>query len=212
MSSHSRKGFTALELLIVISVISILAALLFPAFVLVREKAQRTSCLSNLKQIGNAMEIYKQDYDGRFPYAVDPLDKNSPDPPFPTPFQAQIPNLPMINEVLRPYCAPNVFRCPSDSGFDFDDRTGVLLNARPTSYEKYQTSYYYRTEFAASQISDAAVKEPTKINLMFDGNGRWHAGGLDLWSRYNVLFADGHVKNLTRSQFDEAWYTPITQP
>lgn len=211
-SPSSRQGFSLIEILIVLAILSLLAALLLPAFILVREKAQRVSCLSNLKQIGSAMEMYKQDYDGRFPYAVDPLDRNSPQPPFPTVFQLEIPKLPQINEALQPYCAQTLFRCPSDFGFDFEERTGTPLFARPSSYEKFGTSYYYRTEIAAFQIHEAAISEPTKINLLFDGSGRWHASGLDLWSRYNILFADSHVKNLTRSQFDEAWATPIREP
>ncbi len=67
--SKKRNGFTLIELLVVIAIISILAAILFPVFARVREKARATSCLSNLKQFGLAIEQYKQDYDGKFPSA-----------------------------------------------------------------------------------------------------------------------------------------------
>lgn len=202
-----KKAFSLVEILVVIAILSILAALLLPAFVLAKEKAQRASCLSNLKQIGSALEMYRQDFDGYFPYAVDPLDRNTPlaDIPFPTSFQQQIPFLPQINEVLRPYSSQQIFRCPADTGFDFDDRTGQPLDARPTSYEKFKTSYYYRTELAALKVHESSLSQATQFNVFFDGTGRWHAGGLDMLSRYNVLFADGHAKNLTRAQLDEAW-------
>jgi prepilin-type N-terminal cleavage/methylation domain-containing protein/prepilin-type processing-associated H-X9-DG protein len=68
-TSKSVHGFTLIELLVVIAIISILAAILFPVFARARENARRTSCLSNLKQIGLALEQYKQDYDGVFPYS-----------------------------------------------------------------------------------------------------------------------------------------------
>ncbi len=58
-----RKAFTLIELLVVIAIIAILAAILFPVFAQAREKARMASCQSNLKQIGNALTMYQQDYD-----------------------------------------------------------------------------------------------------------------------------------------------------
>jgi len=62
-----RKGFTLIELLVVIAIIAILAAILFPVFARAREKAQQTSCLSNVKQLSLAVLMYVQDQDGRLP-------------------------------------------------------------------------------------------------------------------------------------------------
>lgn len=66
-----RKAFTLIELLVVIAIIAMLAALLFPVFAKAKEKARKTQCFGNLKQIGGAVSLYLQDFDDRYPYAQD---------------------------------------------------------------------------------------------------------------------------------------------
>jgi prepilin-type N-terminal cleavage/methylation domain-containing protein/prepilin-type processing-associated H-X9-DG protein len=66
-NSVRRGGFTLIELLIVISIIAILAGLLFPVFARAREKARQTACIANEKQLGIALILYAQDYDEQFP-------------------------------------------------------------------------------------------------------------------------------------------------
>ena len=73
-----RKGFTLIELLVVIAIIAILAAILFPVFARAREKARAASCMSNLKQLGLALEMYSADYDDLYPWACDPADQYLP--------------------------------------------------------------------------------------------------------------------------------------
>jgi prepilin-type N-terminal cleavage/methylation domain-containing protein/prepilin-type processing-associated H-X9-DG protein len=62
----ARRGFTLIELLVVIAIIAILAAILFPVFAKARERARATGCVNNLKQIGLAMNLYYDDWDGTF--------------------------------------------------------------------------------------------------------------------------------------------------
>lgn len=60
-----RRGFTLIELLVVIAIIAILAAILFPVFARARMKAIQNNCLSNLKQLGLAFQMYATDNDDR---------------------------------------------------------------------------------------------------------------------------------------------------
>ncbi|MES1227483.1 MAG: prepilin-type N-terminal cleavage/methylation domain-containing protein, partial [Armatimonadota bacterium] len=53
-----RKAFTLIELLVVIAIIAILAAILFPVFAQAKEAAKATTCLSNTKQLGTAVQLY----------------------------------------------------------------------------------------------------------------------------------------------------------
>ena len=66
MITRRRKGFTLIELLVVIAIIAILAAMLFPVFARARESARKIQCLSNVKNIATAVQMYLTDYD-RFP-------------------------------------------------------------------------------------------------------------------------------------------------
>ena len=215
----SRVGFTLVELLTVIAIIAVLAALLFPVFATARAKARQISCVSNLRQIGLSIGMYSQDYDSLYPYMVDPADKYTPQiwSAFPD-FMALIPQIGLVDEVLQPYVkSKELFHCPSDYGFDIEDFAGIPIdpnghppNASPSSFAKFGTSYYYRTEISEKHAGDATFQTPAQLNVLFDGAGQWHGSSFpsQQW-RYNVLFGDGHAKLQTFDQLEQEWAAPL---
>lgn len=113
---RSPHGFTLIELLVVIAIIAILAAILFPVFARARENARRSSCQSNLKQIGIGLVQYIQDYDetmprGAFVPSLTVSNDSMEDITSDVPSQS---NLSLWMDVIYPYVKSEaVFVCPS---------------------------------------------------------------------------------------------------
>src|SRR5947209_3865270 len=125
------KAFTLIELLVVIAIIAILAAILFPVFAQARDKARSATCLSNMKQMGNAAMMYSQDYDENWvpPFKYDasgnpPVRNNNA--------------LRWWQDLLQPYVKNyQIFQCPSSPGWTFGDaascKNGANLKGRAPS-------------------------------------------------------------------------------
>lgn len=221
-----KRAFTLIELLTVIAIISILAAILFPVFARAKAAAKKAQCISNLSQIGKGIILYMNDYDDVFPHAIDPSDRydenmwdSQPD------WKAEIPRMPMLHEALDPYVkSVEVFHCPSDTGMEIlDNHYPDPFPVHPSMHLIYRCSYLFRTEIAFRAWTSTSFQLPANVNVMFDAAGHWH-GGAGAASpnddfehfmqkrreyRYNTLFGDFHVKSLTADQLSEAWATEL---
>lgn len=203
-----RRAFTLIELLIVIAIISILAAILFPVFAQAREKARSIACLSNMKQLGTAVQMYVTDYDERLYVRYSAAGANRANAAL-----SGSSNPVKWWNLLMPYAkSVNVFSCPSDPApTPSADANGALTVPRS-----------YLACASAEGLSLAQLDDPVETMVLtekwptvtdswiepFNGDftpdhktpehshqaANRHQGGM------NCAFFDGHAK----------WYRPDT--
>jgi prepilin-type N-terminal cleavage/methylation domain-containing protein/prepilin-type processing-associated H-X9-DG protein len=193
------RGFTLIELLVVIAIIAILAAILFPVFARARENARKSTCQSNLKQVGTGILQYVQDYDETMPLAQ---------------YNSNNPQCLHWMDATAPYVkSDNVWKCPSAA-----ERVSTSGNWGGVWAAASGRCYYSLSE-RAGWWANAAVKmsqcnNPATTYIVMDkGNAACFTEDWDYANRTqltrnannqmvpgphfdgkNVCFADGHVK------------------
>jgi len=105
------RGFTLIELLVVIAIIALLASLLLPALGRAKMKAQRISCVNNLKQISLSMRLWGENYDGKFPWKVPKSEGGG----MPDGSGTNYVNF-QLSLASGELATPKVLLCPSDTG------------------------------------------------------------------------------------------------
>jgi prepilin-type N-terminal cleavage/methylation domain-containing protein/prepilin-type processing-associated H-X9-DG protein len=217
-----KSGFTLIELLVVIAIIAILAAILFPVFARARENARRSSCQSNLKQIGLSFIQYTQDYDEKYPAALQWGG-------------AEGPNSRGWMSIIQPYLkSEQIMKCPSDPATNVNQGGGWWGGIQP-----FRVSYGYNNNLShrsMSEVTDVAstvmatdigaIPDVSKPSFQWTqepegwvlddmdtaevaatgggNNGHFSGPNARHLETSTVLWVDGHVKSLRPERFYNA--------
>jgi prepilin-type processing-associated H-X9-DG protein/prepilin-type N-terminal cleavage/methylation domain-containing protein len=198
----TKNAFTLVEILIVIGIIAIVAAILFPVLANSKKKSLSAKCQSNLRQIGIMISMYKQDYDGAYP------------------------NGNAFRDVLRPKINTNKLQCPTalitkkfpDIPEYNRDFTGYGFNVRlvsrycedmndPCEGAVMDSTVVYPavTVYSMDQAQEDDYSTGPNMSVINDPHPVYKEEG---WRRHNgganVLFCDGHVKWLMDTQIQPA--------
>jgi prepilin-type N-terminal cleavage/methylation domain-containing protein len=218
---NAAKGFTLLELLLVVAIIAILAALLLPALGRAKARAQRPACMNNLRQISLGVRMYADDSSDAFPPATNQT---------PAAFT-------VYTQLMKSYVGltgtkperAKLFACPADTFYyDYQERISQSLYLQASHY--YSSYGFNGGNFLTGNPPVArwpgiagrklsSIKMPVKTVLVMEFAAllpySWHepAGA----SHYNnaqdmVGFVDGHVSfikmywNAVKTNGIEAWH------
>ncbi|MBP5531472.1 MAG: prepilin-type N-terminal cleavage/methylation domain-containing protein [Lentisphaeria bacterium] len=198
------RGFTLIELLVVIAIIAILAALLLPALQRARESANQSNCKGNLNQIGKALRMYANDYDGKFPGGPAPDSGNGEYPAdnFYKVGRCGGFELLRINNYLVDYA---VYVCPSTSVSTGKGTDSLRWDGTANLSYAYQPSMVDGTS-TSTGLSGSGVS----ADLTGDGGTTSNGGASNHTKFGNILFLDGHVKGFAGA----GWFSPdnVGQP
>lgn len=212
-----RRGFTLIELLVVIAIIAVLAALLLPALSKAKEKAKRTQCASQLRQVGLALMMYSDDNNGRLPQAHYAFDFANPN--------AEL----NILQVLIPYVGGTidgvnpvrVYACPSlkpSDTFSTTPSSDASIHANQLVLDRKLSGIRNTSSvvvFQEGRLRSATFFTEPEFYIKGTTYTQWHtyieATGIEYMSNAheqggNLVFCDGHVgyskyKKLTSLDF-----------
>lgn len=175
--ARDRRAFTLVELLVVIAIIAILAGLLLPVLGRAKESARGAVCISNLRQVGVALQLYVDGNNQRMPILYDRAvvtDTNQP-------ATNALPSVDVV--MLGELGNTNVLRCPSDG-------KGIFA----ATGSSYAWNFFLNGQ-PANQLSALGMKFDGHAIPVFYDKEKFHAAR-GTGKEVNYLYADGHIKNL----------------
>lgn len=194
-SIRPSSGFSLIELLVVISIIALLLGILMPTMSLAIAAARKTVCMSNLRQVGIALEIAREQNGGAYPAARY----------MPSPIASSFVNYKGLDEVLSPFMTSadnEIYRCPGDpdiifpvAGMSYD------YNSRLIGRTPEESGLVRRLGFSLGEVPVSGDFDGPFLVILEDGstiqNEIFHR-------KRNILFADGHVGDFNNDDGSDA--------
>lgn len=197
-----RRAFTLIELLTVIAIIGILAAILIPVVSRVREQAKRASCATHLRQWGYAHNLYRDDNGGRY------MDSMGSNPPYPHWLSA------IQRDDLFGYDVDwAMFFCPANNDWMVTHMTEANRTSEGGSIV---FGYAYWPGQTTSSLPFSALNDPLEYDLLMvdlvsdhpsRGLNASHGDGSGSVAGANHLRSDGSVEWVPAAEFDPGGYS-----
>lgn len=160
-----KNAFTLIELLVVLVIVAVLAGIGFPVYQHIVENGRAVSCVSNLRQLGVALNLYLGEHNSTMPALLTARADKAQD-------------VPVIDNTLNAYASnPDVFRCPAD---------------RKNFWAVTGTSYFWNSALngqALANLNFLAIADLSHIPILGDKEG-FHPY---IDNKVNILYADGHA-------------------
>ncbi|MDR1284201.1 MAG: prepilin-type N-terminal cleavage/methylation domain-containing protein [Opitutaceae bacterium] len=210
-------AFTLIELLTVIAIIGILAAIMIPTVGSVRKSAMGARCVSNLRQMGPAFAAYTMDHKDRYPLPYQQYNGN-PDNNWWYHLAPYAGRMVATWEDIKSVCGPTgTLGCPGTDLNDTRWQKPWVSYKMPVSHRDYVRSHGGETT-SDMGLPVPVIQNPASAILVTEG--RTHPF-FNTWSgevadevtgvvyphkdQLNALFVDGHVRTLTQAKLKEGW-------